>query len=299
MRIAVTGSTGLVGTAVTNRMAADGHTVYRVLRQQSAGDDAIQWNPTAGTIERAKFNGLDAVVHLAGENIADGRWTAAKKERIRDSRVIGTELLCRTLAGLKQPPRTLIAASAIGYYGDQGDRQCDESAGAGSGFLADVCAEWEHATEPAKAAGMRVVNLRIGVVLTPRGGAIKKMLLPFKLGGGGRVGSGRQYWSWISLDDVTGAIAHCLRTDSLAGPVNAVAPDPVTNLEFTKALGRALGRPTIVPMPAFAARLALGEMADELLLASTRVVPRRLLETGYRFQHTVLSESLPDILSRT
>jgi hypothetical protein len=241
---------------------------------------------------------MDAIVHLAGENIAGGRWTAARKARIRDSRVIGTRTLCETLARLSQPPKVLVSASAIGYYGDRGAEPLWENSTFGTGFLADVCRAWEEATQPAVQKGIRVVLLRLGIVLSPAGGALAKMLLPFKLGLGGVLGRGNQYMSWIALDDVAGAMAHTLVTDTLQGPVNAVAPYPVTNREFTRTLGRILRRPTVFPLPAFAARLVFGEMADALLLASTRVEPKRLLATQYVFRYPELDGALRHLLGK-
>jgi uncharacterized protein (TIGR01777 family) len=238
-------------------------------------------------------------VHLAGENVAAGRWNDARKLRIRSSRVDGTRMLAAALAQMERPPRALITASAVGYYGDRGDAWMDERSAPGTGFLAEVCRAWEAATEPARSAGIRVAHLRFGVVLSAAGGALKRMLLPFKLGAGGVLGSGDQYMSWISIDDAVGAIVHAVAERSIAGPVNAVAPAPVTNREFTQALGRVLRRPTVFPMPAFAARLAFGEMADEMLLASTRVRPSRLEETGYRFEHTSVEQALRHVLGRS
>ena len=298
MNILVTGSTGLVGSAVVLFLTTGGHRVVRLVRGTARGPDEVEWNPQAGTINAAKLEGLDAVVHLAGENIATGRWSTAKKSRIRDSRVNGTRVLSEALAKLTRKPRVLIGASAIGFYGERGDDVMTETSDPGSSFLCNVCREWEAATEPARTAGIRVVNLRIGVVLTPRGGALEKMLLPFKLCAGGVVGTGRQFWSWIALDDVVGAIHHAITHDELAGPVNAVSPEPNTNRDFTKTLGRVLGRPTIVPMPAFAVRLLLGKMGEELLLASTRVVPNRLQETGYPFLCPTLEGALRHLLGR-
>ncbi|RPI84999.1 MAG: TIGR01777 family protein, partial [Planctomycetaceae bacterium] len=235
---------------------------------------------------------LDAVVHLAGENIAGGRWTPARKGRIRDSRVKGTRMLCDALAQLATPPKVFVSASAIGYYGNRGDEVLSETSPPGSGFLADVCRDWESAVEPLKNKGTRIVNLRFGVILSAKGGALAQMLTPFKLGVGGILGNGRQYMSCLSLDDAVGIIRFALENDSLRGPVNAVCPQPVTNLEFTKALGRTLHRPTIIPLPAFAARLALGELADALLLASARVVPDRLQAAGYSFRHADVESAL-------
>jgi uncharacterized protein (TIGR01777 family) len=298
MKVLVTGSSGLIGSAVVENLIAGGHSVIRLVRR-APGQNEIHWDPAAGTIDAAGLEGLDAVVHLAGENVAQGRWTQEKKKRIRDSRVEGTRILCNALSGLVQPPRVLVAASAIGYYGARGDEVLTEESPPGSGFLSDVCRQWEAATAPAAQRGIRVVNLRIGIVLSSKGGALAKMLLPFKLGVGGRVGSGKQYMSWIALDDVVGAIDHAIANDSLSGPVNAVAPNPVTNYEFTKALGKVLEKPTLFPMPAFAAHLALGEIADELLLASTRVEPRRLLATGYKFLFPELEGALRHLLGKS
>lgn len=290
---AVSGAGGLVGSALCQRLAAAGAGVERLVRGTPRDAAAeVQWSPEQGVLQPARLDGVDAVVHLAGESIADGRWTAAKKQRIRDSRVAGTEALCRSLAAMPQRPRTLVCASAIGYYGDRGSEELTEQSAAGTGFLPEVCVAWERACDPARAAGMRVVNLRIGVILSRHGGALTKMLLPFKLGVGGKIGSGDQFMSWVSLDDVVGAILHaCTRTE-LTGPVNAVSPHPVTNAEFTRTLGSVLHRPTIFPMPAFAARLALGQMADDLLLASTCVQPQRLIESGYTFHAADLKACL-------
>lgn len=295
MHIMVTGASGLIGAALVPFLTGGGHRVTRAVRSQPKADE-VHWSPEAGVIDSAKLEGLDAVVHLAGENIAEGRWTPEKKSRIRDSRVRGTRLVSQTLASLERKPRVFVCASAIGFYGDRGTEILTEESPAGSGFLADVCKEWEAATEPAAQAGIRVVNARIGIVLTPRGGALQKMLLPFKLGLGGVIGHGRQYWSWISIEDVIGAIHHAMTNDQLHGPVNLVAPRPVTNAEFTKTLGRVLSRPTLFPMPAFAAQLAFGEMADALLLSSARVEPTRLLESGYQFRHPDLEGALRHLL---
>jgi hypothetical protein len=297
MNIMVTGASGLVGAALVPFLTTGGHRVTRAVRSQPTSNE-IYWDPDTAVIDSAKLEGLDAVVHLAGENIAEGSWTAEKKARIRDSRVKGTRLVSKALAGLNQKPRVLVCASAIGFYGDRGAEILTEQSPAGSGFLADVCQEWEAATEPAAQAGIRVVNMRIGIVLTPRGGALQKMLLPFKFGVGGVMGDGRQYWSWVSIDDVIGAIYHAITNDALSGPVNAVAPRAATNAEFTKTLGRVLSRPTLFPMPAFLARLALGEMADALLLASTRVEPARLLNSGYSFRHADLEGALRFLLGK-
>jgi uncharacterized protein (TIGR01777 family) len=298
MIIAVTGSTGLVGKALIRELESDGHTVRRVVRRPSDNAADIRWDPAAGMIDAAGFNGVDAVVHLAGESVAAHRWTAKVKQEIRESRVRGTRLLCDTLASMTEKPSTLISASAIGYYGDRGGERLNESSPPGRGFLADVCQEWEAATQPARDANIRIVNLRIGVVLDRRGGALSSMLTPFRLGVGGVIGSGRQYFSWITLDDLVRIIQFTLQASALSGPVNATAPQPVTNREFTKALGRVLGRPTIFPMPAFAARLAFGEMADEMFLGGARVEPNVLTAARFEFAHPQLEPALRHLLKR-
>lgn len=303
-RILVTGGTGLVGSALIPALAADGHPISLLTRSTSAapsgpaGVARVSWEPNAGKLDAEALEGVEGVIHLAGDGIASGRWTRAKKQRIRDSRVEGTRLLCEKLAEMKRPPKVLVSASAIGYYGHRGDSMVDEQASPGQGFLPEVSEAWERATRPAVDAGIRVVNLRIGIVLSRDGGALQKMLLPFQLGLGGIVGHGGQYWSWVSLSDLVGIIRHALADDSLRGPVNAVAPGSVTNREFTKALGRVLRRPTLFPLPAVVARIMLGEMADGLLLASARVAPVRLMESGYRFQHPEIEGALRAVLSR-
>lgn len=298
MRIAVSGSTGLVGSALRNLLADTDHDVIPLVRPgASAPEGSVRWDPS-GEIEVAGLEGLDGVVHLAGENIAGGRWTAVRKRRIRESRVYGTRALASAIARLANPPGVLVCASAIGYYGDRGDEVLREDSAPGTSFLSHVCQEWEKASEPATQAGVRVVNLRFGVILSRLGGALAKMLPPFRLGVGGRIGSGRQQMSWLSIDDAVGIVAHVLRRDGLRGAVNAVSPSPVTNAEFTRILGRVLSRPTPFPMPAFAARLAFGEMADELLLASTRVEPARLRTAGYGFLHSDLETALRHVLGR-
>ncbi len=299
MHIAVTGTSGLLGSALLSFLAGGGHRLTRIVRSTATvGADEIEWHPQAGRLEADGLEGLDGVVHLAGENIAAKRWSAGQKARIRDSRVDSTRLLSETLAQLSRPPKVLVCASAIGFYGNRGDELMSEDSPVGSGFLAEVCEAWEAASQPARDAGIRTVLLRIGVVLSPAGGALARMLLPFRLGAGGVVGGGEQYWSWIGLDDAVGAIHHALISDMLEGAVNAVAPQPVTNREFTKILGRVLNRPTFVPLPGFAARLVLGEMADTLLLASTRVEPARLLASGYTFRHPQLEGALRHCLGK-
>jgi uncharacterized protein (TIGR01777 family) len=299
MNVLVTGSTGLVGSALVPFLTTGGHRVTRLVRSpQQTLEPTVGWDPEKGQLDAAALEGLDAVIHLAGESIAAGRWNAERKARIRDSRVKGTRLLSETLARLSRPPRTFLCASAIGYYGSRGDELLREDSSLGTGFLAEVCRDWEAAAAPAQDKGMRVVFLRNGVILSPRGGALAKMLFPFKMGGGGKVGNGQQYMSWIALDDVVGAIHHAWITESLQGPVNLVAPNPVTNLEFTKTLGRVLRRPTMLPLPAFAARLMFGELADALLLSSARVAPGQLLATNYAFRFPRLEAALRHLLGK-
>jgi uncharacterized protein (TIGR01777 family) len=297
MKVLVSGPHGLIGSALRSFLTTGEHDVVGLTRSKSS-DSEIAWDPNAGQLDAAQLRGFDAVIHLAGENIAGARWTDEVKNRIRDSRVKGTTLLCQQLAQLEMPPKVLVCASAIGIYGDRGDERLDETSQLGNDFLADVCRQWEAATEPARARGIRVVNLRFGIVLSPAGGALAKMLLPFKMGVGGVVGSGQQYMSWITLDDAVGAIHHALVRDDIAGPVNGTAPNPITNREFTKTLGKVLSRPTIIPMPAFAARLAFGEMADALLLAGARVIPAKLESTNYEFRFPQLEGALRHLLGR-
>ncbi|MEQ8787036.1 MAG: TIGR01777 family oxidoreductase [Pirellulaceae bacterium] len=295
LSVLISGASGLVGSALAPLLTTGGHCVTRLTRGEPAGDE-LGWNPASGEIDQARLSRFDAVVHLAGESIADGRWTKAKKRRILESRVEGTRSLSRALAACHDGPKTLVCASAIGYYGDRGAEVLDEASESGAGFLPEVCRQWEEATRPAEDAGVRVVHLRIGIVLSPKGGALAKMLTPFRLGGGGPIGDGRQFWSWISIDDLVGAIHHALMTPSLRGAVNAVSPAPVSNLEFSRSLARVLRRPCLLPMPRLAARLALGEMADALLTASTRVIPRALEASGYRFRHASLDAALKHLL---
>ncbi len=299
MHVVVTGSTGLVGSALRSWLTTAGHQVTRLVRSTPRhGEAEVQWNPETGSVAVPGLEGVDAVIHLAGENIATGRWTAAKKWRIRDSRVRGTRVLCEALSQLAEPPKVLVSASAIGYYGDRGAEVLPETSHPGEDFLAWVCRDWEAATAPAAQCGIRVVLLRIGVVLSPAGGALGKMLGPFTLGFGGVIGPGQQYISWIAINDVVSAIHHALRTETLHGPVNVVAPHPVTNREFTKTLGRVLRRPTLLPMPAVAARLVLGDMADALLLASTRVESSRLSDSGFQCHYPELEGALRHLLGK-
>lgn len=295
MKILITGATGFIGSSLADLLKSKNHAIFSLGRRKHGKSDDIVWNPSKNEIETQKLEGMEAVVHLSGESII-GRWTNAKKNRILESRVHGTELLSRTLAGLQRKPRVLVCASAIGYYGDRGEEWLTEESRFGNGFLPQVCQAWENAAAEARKAGIRVVNIRIGVVLSPRGGALQKMLLPFRLGLGGRLGSGRQYMSWITLDDLLRILEFSLSQELLTGPVNAVSPEPVTNLEFTKTLGRVLGRPAIFPMPAFIARAIFGEMADELFLASTRVRPEKLLNAGFKFEYASLENGLKHLL---
>ena len=297
MNVAISGASGLIGAALIASLEAGGHRAIPLVRRAPRpGEDALRWDPASGAITPAGPSVADAVVHLAGDSIMGLRWTAEKKRRIRETRVTATRLLVQTLTRLAKPPAVLVCASGVGYYGSRGDEVLSEESRPGTGFLADLAREWEAATATAIAQGIRVVNLRLGVVLSAHGGALAKMLTPFRLGLGGVIGDGTQWMSWITLDDVIGAIRHALTTDALRGPLNVVAPAPVTNAEFTRTLGRALGRPTLVPLPAFAARLALGEMADELLLASQRAVPARLQASGYRFRYPTLDDALRAVL---
>ncbi|MEW5976217.1 MAG: TIGR01777 family oxidoreductase [Acidobacteriota bacterium] len=301
MKVLVSGSHGLVGSALIPFLSSGGHEPFRLVRTPPSGersDRVASWDPAKGQMDLSPVAALDAAVHLAGENIAAGRWTPAQKDRIRHSRVQGTRLLAETLARQSAKPKVLVCASAVGYYGDRGSELLHEGSEAGYGFLPDVCREWEGATKPAAECGIRVVHLRIGLVLSPAGGALAKMLTPFKLGVGGKIGSGEQYMSWIALDDLVAVIHHALIHKSLAGPVNAVAPHPVSNLEFTKTLGKVLKRPTLAPLPAFAARLMFGEMADALLLASARAEPRQLQRSGYQFRFPTLESALRHVLGR-
>lgn len=299
MKVLITGSSGLIGSALAPFLAAKGDTVIRLVRPVSRpAADQLVWDPLADRLDAALLEGFEGVVHLAGENIGTSRWTPSVKSRLRDSRVKGTRLLAETLVRLAHPPGVLVSASAIGYYGDRGDEVLTEDSPPGTGFLPETCREWEAAAQLAAAQGIRVVNLRSGMILAATGGALARMLPPFKLGVGGVVGSGRQYVSWITLDDVIAAVHHALTDERLRGAVNAVAPAAVTNREFTNVLGHVLHRPTLLPAPAFALRLALGELADALLLASSRVSPARLQATGFAFGFPDLEGALRHVLGK-
>jgi uncharacterized protein (TIGR01777 family) len=294
VKILVSGASGLIGTALLPALKASGHEVARLVRGVASGKEQIPWDP-ALPLAPELVSGFDAVIHLAGESIV-GRWSEPKKRRILESRVQGTRQLTEALVEAPERPQSLISASAIGYYGDRGEETLREDSASGDGFLAGVCREWEGATAAAAKAGIRAVQMRFGLVLSPSGGALKKMLLPFRLGLGGRMGNGRQWWSWVDIDDLVGSVRHVIQTDTLVGPVNVVAPSPVRNAEFTQTLAAVLSRPAIFPMPAFAARLVFGQMGDELLLASQRVEPAKLKLTGYVFEKPDLRGALEGIL---
>ncbi|HUS12359.1 MAG TPA: TIGR01777 family oxidoreductase [Pyrinomonadaceae bacterium] len=298
MKILISGSHGLVGTALIKSWEAAGHEISRLVRHYPNSSSEIEWSPDRYSIALARIEGFDAVVSLAGESIAEGRWTDEKERRIRESRVKGTKLLGDALANLTHRPKTFTCASAIGYYGNRGDEILTEESAPGNDFLAEVCVEWEKATALATEKGIRVVNARFGIILDANGGALKKMLPPFRMGVGGRIGSGRQWMSWIALDDVVGALNFVLTNDALRGPVNFVTPNPVTNAQFTRTLGKILSRPTFFPIPAFAVRLIFGEMGEALLLSSQRVEPQRLKSTNYQYQYSQLEAALAAILQK-
>lgn len=298
MQILVSGSSGLIGGALVQALRAGGHSVVRLLRNApSEGERTARWDPDRRTIDRTALEGCDAAVHLAGEPLL-GRWTATKRRRIADSRVVGTEVLARALASLERRPAVLVCASAAGYYGDRGAEVLTESSSAGPGFLADVCKAWEAAAEPAQRAGIRVVHVRTGLVLARTGGLLKTLLLPFRLGVGGPIGDGRAYWSWIALDDLVAIYRFALARDGLSGAVNAAAPHPVTNGEFARTLGRVLSRPAVIPVPPFALRLVFGRAAaEEAMLSGARLAPARLQEAGFRFQYPELEPALRHVLA--
>jgi uncharacterized protein len=297
VRILLSGASGFIGSALRQALHRDGHEVSALTRSE-ADSSSVHWDPAAGELEVAALEGFDAVVHLAGEGIGDRRWTEAHKRRVRDSRIQGTSLLSRRLGELEEPPRVLLSASAIGYYGDRGDEILTEDAPAGGGFLAGVVEAWEQSTLSAKDAGIRVVNMRSGLVFDRGGGVLKRQLIPFRLGVGGRLGAGRQYWSWITLEDEVRAMQHLLEAD-VSGAVNLTAPNPVTNAEFTTTVGRVLSRPTLFTVPPVALELVLGkEMATELLFFSQRVMPAKLESSGFVFRHSELETALRAVLGK-
>ena len=301
MRFAITGSTGFIATGLREALVKGGHEVTRVVRSFSGvppGEKVVVWHPERGTIERANLEGHDVVVHFAGENIA-GLWTDSKKRKIRESRVQGTTLIARTIASLEQPPRALFSASGFNYYGDQPpSKVVDEESPRGQGFLAEVADAWEQATKPASDAGIRVVHMRFGNVLHPSGGILRTFLPLYRLGLGAKFGSGDQMWPWIAREDVVGAILHLLEREHIAGPVNFVAPDAVSNAELSAAIAAAVGRPSFLTVPSFAAKLAPGGMAEDILLGGARVVPKRLLESGYAFRCPELRPALRAMLRK-
>ncbi len=297
MKVLISGATGLIGKSLEPQLRKAGHDVNRLVRTRgSKACCDFYWDPYAGEIDMAALEGVQGVIHLSGENIA-GRWTKSKKQRILESRTKTTSFLSKKISDLEEPPKVMVSASAIGYYGDRGNDHLTEKSKFGKGFLADVVRQWEAATAPAAVNKIRVVNLRLGVVLSKKGGALSAMLPIFKLGGGGIVGSGEQIWSWVSLEDVVRAFEFALTNDALEGPANVVAPNPVTNREFTKTLGEVLSRPTILPLPAFAAKVVLGEMADHLLLASAKVEAAKLKAAGFQFKHEELEPLLHKLLA--
>lgn len=298
MRVLLTGSSGLLGRAVASRLEDDSHTIIRMVRdREEVGRDRVYWNPEEPeSIDKEQLEGLDVVIHLAGESVGQ-RWSPEKKHRIRNSRVQGTGILVRTFQALARPPKVMLCASAIGYYGHRGDEVMGEGSARGRGFLSSVCRDWEAAAMHFSETGARVVCMRLGVVLGQGGGALAKLLPPFRLGLGGVVGPGTQYMSWVHLQDVVGAISFLMQTETLSGPVNLVAPNPVTNREFTRALGKVLKRPTLLPLPGFIARLALGGMAEETMLCSTRVEPASLVGAGFSFTFPELRPALADLLA--
>jgi uncharacterized protein len=293
-RILISGASGLLGTAISSRLESQGDVLYRLVRRPPRGEKEIQWDPTR-PIPPDLVSACDAVIHLSGENVA-GRWDEAKKERIRRSRVESTRFLSEALAASPKPPATFICASAIGYYGNRGDATLTEQDAPGTGFLAEVSVAWELATQAAKSTGIRTANVRIGIVLARNGGALKEMLTPFRLGVGGKIGSGNQWWSWIHIDDLVHAVAHILQTPTVSGPVNFVGPKPATNAEFTRTLAAALHRPSLFTVPAFAARLAFGQFADEGLLSSAKVLPQKLLTGGFQFKYPDLTGAFLELL---
>ncbi len=296
MRILMSGTSGFLGKNLVLSLEKKGHEVIRLVRNKDKATNTVYWNPQEGILEN--FPAIDAVIHLSGENIGNERWSQEKKKKIRDSRVLSTLLLSKTLSEMENPPKIFLCASACGFYGNQGEKKLTEESPQGKGFLAQTCQDWENATQEAKSRGIRVASLRFGIILSPEGGVLEKMILPFKLGLGGTIGNGKQYVSWISLDDAIGAIVHVLGCESLQGPINIVAPEPTTNEKFSKLLGKILCRPTFFYIPPMATRVVLGEMADELLLYSMRTIPEKLLKAGYAFSHPDIETALLSLLQK-
>lgn len=304
MKIAITGSTGLVGSHLVTYLESKGHEIYRLVRNKAGSTQVspnntheIFWSPEKHEIEKNKLEGMDTLIHLAGDSVASGRWSESKKKSIRQSRVLGTSLIAKTISALKKPPQTILSASAIGFYGNRGDEILTEESQPGSGFLTEVCLEWEKAWAPLSKTKTRLCLLRIGMVLDKTGGALGKMLLPFKLGLGGVAGNGNQYMSWITLEDLISAIDFLIHNQKLSGPFNMTCPIPVTNREFTKTLGQVLKRPTFFALPEFIIKTFFGEMGEQLLLTSSHVIPRRLMDAGFVFKHTDLKKTLAQILT--
>ncbi len=293
MKILISGSTGFIGTKLVDRLRASGHDVTRLVR--SSSDTGLFWDPYKSNVDISRMEGYDAFVHLSGESI-NGRWTASKKKKIMNSRIISTRFLAECISKLKNPPKAFICSSAIGYYGNRGDEELTESSSAGTGFLAEVCKAWEAETKPIEVKGIRVVNVRTGLVLSPEGGALKQLLFPFKMGVGGVVGSGKQWWSWIALNDLLKIYQFVVENESIKGAIDATAPNPTTNKIFVKNLGKVLRRPAIFPLPSIAVKLIFGEMGQELLLDGQRVIPKKLIDAEFRFKQTVLENYLNQIL---
>ena len=291
-KVLISGASGLLGSAYSDYLSKKGHTVFRLVRREPAAENELFWDPMTGELELKNIEGFDSIINYSGKNIGLGRWTKKSKKVIYDSRLQSTTLLSESIAKLDNPPESFLSSSAVGYYGECGIEFVNEGAEPGEGFLSDLCAKWEKATMPAVKAGVRVIQLRSGVVLSAKGGALAKMLTPFKLGLGGRLGNGRQYMSWIMIDDHVGALYHLMTSDNIQSPVNVVSPEPVTNREFTKILAKVLHRPAVFPVPAFVLKTLLGQVADEILLSSTRAIPQLLMGSGFEFKYPALEDAL-------
>ncbi|KAA3606424.1 MAG: TIGR01777 family protein [Calditrichaeota bacterium] len=296
-KILISGASGLIGSALTNLLNQKGHSVSKLVRREAKNKNEVQWNPKSGVKNLNDLENFDAVIHLAGENIGGKRWTEEQKKKIRESRVQGTSVLKDEILKLKNPPKAFISASAIGIYGDRGNEILDEESAVGTGFLPELCQEWENSSKPLTQKGIRTVYVRTGVVLAPNGGALAKMLFPFKMGVGGIIGNGKQFMSWVELEDLTEIFSFAIENENVSGAINAVSPNSVTNHEFTKTLGKVLKRPTIFPLPSFVAKIVLGEMAQDLLLASSKVTPKKLLSLGYKFGNANLESAFRKVLN--